>query len=88
MNKTLAIKPIYYIILIEFVVLVYLIKLIFGNYEVFFKSLADYFFPDEILPNPLDKFAEENDSKHKINILYAVVLLLVGLTILFDIFIL
>lgn len=66
----------------------YLIKLIFGNYEVFFKSLADHFFPDEILPNPLQKFAEKHDSKHKINILYAVVLLFVGLTILIDIFIL
>ncbi len=66
----------------------YLIKLIFGNYEVFFKSLADHFFPDEILPNPLQKFAEKHDSKHKINILYAVVLLFVGLAILIDIFIL
>lgn len=65
----------------------YLIKLIFGNYEVFFKSLADHFFPDEILPNPLEKFVEKHDSKHKINILYAVVLLFVGLTILIDIFI-
>lgn len=66
----------------------YLIKLIFGNYEVFFKSLADHFFPDDILPNPLDKLAEKHDSRHKINILYAVVMLLVGIAWLVEFFIL
>jgi len=65
------IKPIYYFILIEFIVFVYLIKLIFGSYEVFLKSLVDHFFPDKLLPNPLEKLA---------------VLLLAGLTILLDIF--
>ena len=55
---------------------------------MFFKSLADHFFPDEILPNPLEKFAEKHDSKHKINILYAVVMVLVGIALLIEFFIL
>jgi len=55
---------------------------------VFVKSLADHFFPDDVLPNPLDKFAEEYDSRHKINLLYALLLFLAGATFLIDFFLL
>jgi hypothetical protein len=36
----------------------------------------------------LEKFAEVHDSKHKINILYAVVMVLVGIALLIEFFIL
>ena len=59
-----------------------MILVIFGSYEVFFKSLGDHFFPNEILPNPLEEFADKNDVKHKINMLYASILGMGGGTFL------
>jgi hypothetical protein len=81
-------KPFYYILVVDIVVIIVMIRFIFGSYTVFVKSLADHFFPDDILPNPLDKFAEEHDSRHKINLLYALLLFLAGATFLIDFFLL
>jgi len=81
-------KPFYYILVVELVIIIVMIKFIFGSYTVFVKSLADHFFPDDVLPNPLDKFAEEHDSRHKINLLYALLLFLAGTTFLIHIFLL
>gem|GEM_PF-4585233 len=77
-------KPLYYIIVIDLLVIVVAARFIFGGYSVFVKSLADHFFPDDVFPNPLEKFAETLDSRHKINLLYAVVLFLAGITWLID----
>lgn len=73
-------KPIHYILLVDITIVIVMIRFIFGSYGVFVKSLADHFFPDDLLPNPLDKFAEENDSNYKMNILYALLIFLAGLT--------
>lgn len=81
-------RPIYYIIGIDLVILIVSIKYIFKSYEIFAKSLAEHFFPDELFPNPLEKFAEQNDSRHKMNILYAVALFLAVSTFLIYIFLL
>ncbi len=66
----------YIVLILDIVILMVIIKVIFKTYGRFFKSLTHHFFPDEIIKNPLEKFATENDSRHKINILYAVILFL------------
>lgn len=73
-------RPIYYVLIIDVLLIILFIKLIFSSYTIFLKSLADHFYPDTVLPNPLDTFANENDSRHKMNVLYAVVLFLAGIT--------
>jgi hypothetical protein len=81
-------KPLSYIIAVDVLIILVIARFIFGSFTVFAKSLADHFFPDDVLPNPLEKFAERHDSRHKMNILYAVLLFLAGITFLIDIFLL
>jgi len=81
-------KPFYYILVVDLVIISVMIRFIFGSYTVFVKSLADHFFPDDVLPSPLEKFAEEHDSRHKINLLYALLLFLAGTTFLIHILLL
>lgn len=63
------------------VVLALAIKVIFKNSDAFNKSIGDHFWPDDIALNPLDNRSEKNNAKHKMNILYAVALLLAMLNI-------
>ncbi len=70
-------KWFYVVLILDIVILLVMIKVIFKSYSHFLKSLTHHFFPDELIKNPLEKFAAENDSRHKINILYAVLLFLV-----------
>ena len=69
-------KPVYYFLIFDVIVITVMIKIIFGSYTIFVKSLMHHFFPDEVVANPLDAFAEKHDSAHKINLLYAVILFL------------
>lgn len=69
-------KWFYIVLILDIVILMVMIKVIFKTYGHFLRSLTHHFFPDEIIKNPLEKFATENDSRHKINILYAVILFL------------
>jgi hypothetical protein len=76
-------KPIYYLLIFDAIIIIIMIRIIFGGYKIFLKSLGHHFFPDDdFLPNPLDAFAEKNDSRHKINLFYAVILALGVITAL------
>jgi hypothetical protein len=45
-------KPVHYFLILDVAVILLGIKIIFGNYRIFMKSLAHHFFPDDYLPNP------------------------------------
>jgi uncharacterized membrane protein YqhA len=73
-------KPVYYFLIFGVIVIAVMIKIIFGSYSIFVKSLMHHFFPDEVVENPLDAFPKKHDSSHKLNLLYAVILVLAILT--------
>jgi hypothetical protein len=75
-------KPIYYLFAVDLIVLVVVIKLIFGSYSVFIKSVEDYFFPDNFFPDAKKKFAEQNDTSYKLNLFYASIMVLLGLNLI------
>jgi hypothetical protein len=71
-------KPIHYLLVIDFTLLAIAIKLIFGSYRVFAKSIEAYFSGNDLLSNSAKKFAEENDCRHKLNLLFASIIVLAG----------
>jgi hypothetical protein len=73
-------KLINYILLVDLFLLILFIKIIFKQFDVFVKSILFHFFPGEAVENPLDKWADKEDIAHKVNLLYAVVLGLFGLS--------
>ena len=78
-------KPIYYIIIVDFILLLLCIKLIFGNISVFTKAILGHVFSDfdDFLNfESFKKWDKENDIKHKMNLLYAAILALLGGTFL------
>ena len=66
---------IYYIILGGFIVILLFIKLIFGSLSIFTKAILGHIFSDfaEDLET-FRKWDKEHDIRHKMNLLYAVIL--------------
>jgi len=73
----------YYIILGDFIILAFLIKLIFGSVSVFKKAIIAHIFSDfsgDI--ETLRMWDKEHDVHHKMNLLYAAILGVFGFSFL------
>ena len=72
-------KPLFYLIIVDIIILIGLIKLIFGKASVFIQAILGHVFSDFDDLETFKRWDKENDIKHKINLLYAVIL---GISIL------
>ena len=74
---------IYYIILGDFIVLLICIKLIFGNASIFKKAILGHIFSDFAEDfETFKKWDKELNIHHKMNLLYAAILGVFGLSFL------
>ena len=64
-----------------------IVKLFFRNFKTFFKSLYIYFSEDFDDRQANKEWERENDSDHKIHIIYWFVFAIIGLNILIYIFV-
>jgi hypothetical protein len=69
-----------YFIIIDFIILTILTKLIFGTFRIFSKALLAHFFSDFVHLDIFRKWDKMHDISHKINILYAGVLAVIGIS--------
>jgi hypothetical protein len=59
-----------YILLIDFILLLIIVKVIFKRFTIFFKAVSVYFISDLEINLPYQKWEKEHDSNHKIHLLY------------------
>jgi hypothetical protein len=68
-------KPLYYLIIGDIVLLLISIKFIFGTTTVFIKAILGHIFSDfDQDVETFRKWEKENGIHHKVNVLYAVVI--------------
>jgi len=74
---------IYYIALADILILLVLIRFIFGSFKVFTKGIIGHLFSDVSEDiETFKKWEKEHDIAHKINLLYAAILGTVGISFL------
>ena len=74
-------KPLLYIIIADIILLLLSIKFIFGNTKIFMKAILGHVFSDFDDVETFKKWDKEHGIHHKINILYAVVIVIAGLSL-------
>ena len=67
-------KPLYFLIIADLLLLLLFIKFIFGNTSTFIKAFLGHVFSDFDDLETFKKWDKEHDIHHKINLLYAVIL--------------
>jgi hypothetical protein len=74
-------KTIYWIIIVDIMLFIIMIKMIFGSMNVFKKAILDRVFSGfdvfEVL-DVFEKWDKEHDIKHKMNLLYAAMICILG----------
>ncbi len=75
-------NTLFYFIIIDFIILTIIIKLIFGTFRIFSKALLAHLFSDFDHLDIFNKWDKVHDILHKINILYAGILIVVGISFL------
>ena len=68
-------KPFYYLIIADIILVIISIKFIFGTTAVFIKAILGHVFSDfDQDVEAFKKWDKENDIKHKINLLYVAII--------------
>ena len=67
-------KPLFYLIIVDVIILLIFMKLIFGKVSVFIKAILGHIFSDFDDLETFKRWDKENDIKHKINLFYAIIL--------------
>ena len=67
-------KPFYYLLVVDILILLLLIKLIFGSASIFMKAILGHVFSDFDDLETFRKWDKEHNIQYKINLLYATIL--------------